>query len=114
MLDLVLLQKCFEDFKNVDGVDYSIFNTDEYGDCTSCVNHHLCMEYGEESKGIFLKHWTEGMNGCDLKNIEKFYIAHDLNAELGGELYKIFSKHFDVLPKDYDESKCYEIAKKLS
>ena len=31
------LRECFSTFKDVKGVDFSIYNSDRYGDCNSCV-----------------------------------------------------------------------------
>lgn len=56
-------------------LDYVIVNTDDYGDCNSCVNAALSSRYGEQSKGIFAKHWLKGMNkGCSYAKLDKLYI----------------------------------------
>lgn len=109
-MNLQLVKKAFDEFKSVKGIDYSIIYTDEYGDCNTCVNAKLCDIYGEDSNGIYLKHWEEGMNEEEpIEELDTLFIAHDITEEQGKELYKIFSKYFVVEPKEYCSNKCYKI-----
>lgn len=110
-----LVKKAFDEFLNVEGVDYSIVDTDYYGDCNTCVNAELSEVYGEYSKGIFLKHWNEGMNAdVPIKEKDELFIAHDITEEQADKLYEIFSNYFIVEPKAYNPSKCYVIKSKSS
>ena len=107
------MEKAFEEFLNVEGINYAITDTDEYGDCTTCVNHALVKTFGEDSRGIFLRHWKEGMNAQpSISELSEVYIAHYITEEQGEELYKILSKYFIVTPEKYDSSKCYVISSK--
>lgn len=62
-MDKKMLQRTFREYKKASGVAYAITNPDGLGDCQSCVNYALCEKYGEDSHGIYVKHWTRGMNG---------------------------------------------------
>ena len=108
-----LLKKTFREWKKAAKADYAITYPDSLGDCMSCVNWELAEKYGEESKGIFLKHWKYGMNGGD--NVEKLtsvYIAHDLTEEQAETIYQVFGEHYNILPEKYDPTKCFELFEK--
>lgn len=110
-----LVKKAFKEFSNVKGVDYAIINTDSYGDCNTCVNASLVDDFGEESKGIFLKHWRKGMNaGPSISKLDELYIAHDITEEQGEKLHNILSKYFIVEPEKYNNSKAFVISSKAT
>lgn len=93
-------------------LDYAITNADAYGDCQSCVNSMLCSQFGVESKGIWTKHWTKGMNaGGPWKDIDDVCIAHDITEEQAKAIVKVL-EHYDynVEPKEYDPRKCFIIS----
>jgi len=109
-----LLKQTFRDFKKASGVDYAITYPDNLGDCMSCVNYALCEKYGEESKGVWVKHWTHGMNGHGhgVEGTKSVYVAHDLTEEQAKVFYEVFSEHYNVTPEEYDPSKCFRIYEK--
>lgn len=111
---LNIIRKAFKEFLDVDGVNYAIVNTDEYGDCNTCVNARLVELYGVESKGIFLKHWFKGMNSEEVSfnELDEIYIAHDITEEQGNKLYDILSKYYHVEPKVYNPGKTYVLTHK--
>ena len=105
-----LLQRTFREWKKAAGADYAITNPSRLGDCMSCVNYALLEKYGEESKGIWAKHWTSGMNKeLDLSSpaVKEVYIAHDLTKEQAEKFYEVFGEHFKVAPREYNPSKCF-------
>ena len=115
-MDKKMLQKTFREWKKVSGADYAITNPDGLGDCTSCVNASLCDKYGEDSKGMFVKHWTRGMNAdypLDSKTrdgedrINHIYLAHDLDEGMAKTVYEVFGENYNVLPAEYDPYKCF-------
>lgn len=108
------LNKVFELIKEKAKLDYAITNTDDYGDCPSCVNAELSSRFGLESKGIFAKHWTRGMNDSGpWKNIEGVYIAHDLTSEQGKIIIQTFKEEgYNITPEEYIPSKCFCISER--
>ncbi|MBQ3421931.1 MAG: hypothetical protein IJH34_09730 [Romboutsia sp.] len=109
-----LLEKAFEKFSKVPNVDYAIINTDNWGDCNTCVNYELSKKFGVNSKGIYLKHWQTGMNKADedISSLKNIYVAHDINKELAESFYDIFSKYFSVEPKKYSPTKAFQLIDK--
>ena len=93
-------------------LDYAITNADAYGDCQSCVNYALCEAFGEESKGIWTKHWTKGMNaGGAWQYLGEVYIGHDITEEQAKIIVKILeTQGYNVEPKEYDPRKCFVIS----
>ena len=110
-MDKRKLNKVFKEIKTKANLDYAITNTDEYGDCNTCVNSELAFEFGVESKGIYAKHWLKGMNkGCPWKELDMVYIGHDLTEEQGKILIETFEKAgYNIEPKEYDESIAFKI-----
>lgn len=112
-MNIVNLEDAFNRFKEIDGVSYSIFNTHEYGDCTTCVNSRLLCEYGKESKGIFLKVWSDGMNAVQsLSKLKSVCINHEIDEFQVQSFYKIFSENFIIEPREYDRSICFMLKDK--
>lgn len=108
------LKATFRAIKKVAKLDYAITNVDRLGDCQSCVNYTLSTKYGEESKGIWAKHWVHGMNGSgeQIEDLDHIYIAHDLTEEQAELLYAVCSINYNVLPKKYDPFKCFDLYEK--
>lgn len=107
-MNIVNLEEAFNKFKDIEGINYSIINTHEYGDCTTCVNSQLLYEYGKESKGIFLKVWNDGPNSCQsLSELKQVYINHEIDEFQAQLFYKIFSENFTIEPKEYDRTICF-------
>lgn len=115
-MDKKMLQATFRKWKKVSGAQYAITNPDGLGDCQSCVNSALCDKYGVDSKGIWVKHWTRGMNGdypLDSKDnrgedrIKSVYIAHDLDEEMAKTVYEVFGENYNILPAEYNPYKCF-------
>lgn len=108
-----LLKKTFREWKKAAKADYAITYPDNLGDCNSCVGYALCEKYGEESKGIFLKHWTHGMNADKpVEKVKSVYIAHDLTEEQAETVYQVFGQYYNILPEKYDPYKCFQLFEK--
>lgn len=109
-MDKVLLKKAFREWKKEARADYARTSVDSLGDCSTCVNYELSEKYGADSKGIFLKHWLYGMNGgSPIEELDSCYVAHDITEEQGEKFIEIFSKYFNVLPKEYNPAKCFSL-----
>ena len=98
------LNTVFRIIKIAAKLDYAITNADVYGDCQSCVNYALCEAFGEESAGIWTKHWLKGMNkGSPWKDLDKVYIGHDITEEQAKIIVKILKSYgYKVEPEEYD------------
>ena len=105
------LDKVFKKIQSKAKLDYAITDTDEYGDCNSCVNAELAYEFGIDSKGIYAKHWLEGMNeGCSWEELDLLYIGHDLTEEQGKILIDMFqSNGYNIEPKEYNPTTSFQI-----
>lgn len=105
------LNRVFKEIKTKANLDYAITNTDDYGDCNTCVNDALGRKFGLDSKGIYAKHWLKGMNkGGPWKTFNSVYVGHDLTEEQGKILIETFEKAgYDIEPKEYDESIAFKI-----
>ena len=110
-MDKRKLNKVFKEVKIKAHLDYAITNTDEYGDCNTCVNSELADVFGIDSKGIYAKHWLKGMNaGGAWKNLDDVYIGHDLTEEQGKILIDVFKENGYVIePEKYDPYKSFNI-----
>jgi hypothetical protein len=110
-MDKCKLNRVFNEIKTKAKMDYAITNTDEYGDCNTCVNSQLADEFGIDSKGIYAKHWTKGMNaGGAWKHLKDLYIGHDLTEEQGKILIDVFkAKGYVIEPTEYNPSKAFKI-----
>lgn len=117
-MDKKMLQKAFREYKKATatagmGIDYAITNPDSLGDCMSCVNDALCEKYGEESKGIWVKEWTRGMNAGDgIESLDTVYIAHDITEAQAAMLYSVLGEYYNILPAQYDRGKCFNLYEK--
>lgn len=107
------LRECFSTFKDVKGVDFSIYNSDRYGDCNSCVWCEISDVHGEDSKGIWRKYRLKGMNkGKPIKELDHIYIAHRLDENLAKEFYRVFSKYYEIGPEEWDDNECFILIEK--
>jgi hypothetical protein len=106
------LNTVFRIIKIAAKLDYAITNADAYGDCQTCVNYALCEAFGEESKGIWTKHWTKGMNaGGPWKDLDDVYIGHDITEEQAKIIVKVLESYgYNVEPKEYNPHKCFVIS----
>ena len=106
------LNKVFRIIRDAAGLDYAITNADIYGDCNTCVNSQLAEDFGVESKGIWTKHWTKGMNaGGPWKDLDDVCIAHDITEEQAKVIVKVLESYgYNVEPKEYDPRKCFVIS----
>ncbi len=112
-MDKELLKKAFREYKKAAGLDYAITRPDNLGDCMSCVNYALSKKYGEESKGIWAKHWNTGLNGSgDLSSAKSVWIAHDITEEQAETLYEVFGKYYNMTPSAYDPNRCFTLYEK--
>jgi hypothetical protein len=119
-MDKKTLQNTFREYKRATSVagrkvDYAITNPDGLGDCMSCVNDALCDKYGVESKGVWVKEWTRGMNGGEgIENLDHVYIAHDPDNEQVALFYQTVGEHYNILPKqeDFSPAHCFILYEK--
>ncbi|MBR2999717.1 MAG: hypothetical protein IKF39_01860 [Oscillospiraceae bacterium] len=107
-----LLKNTFKAYKKAAMVDYAITNPDSLGDCMSCVNYALSAKYGEESKGIWAKHWSRGINAGNLAEEKEAYIAHDITEAQADVFYKVFGSAYSIEPKQYTPESCFVLAEK--
>ena len=114
-MDKLKLNRVFKEIKTKASMDYAIPTPDKYGDCMSCVNYELYEQFGEESTGIFSKHWTTGMNaGGPWKDVKEFYLVHDITKEQAKIMIEVFEANgYDIEPKEYDSSRCFLIKEEL-
>ena len=105
------LDKVFEEIKIKAELDYAITNTDEYGDCNTCVNDALIDEFGINSTGIYAKHWLEGMNArCPWEELDKLYIGHDITTKQANILIETFEANgYIIEPKIYNPRQAFNI-----
>lgn len=108
------LNTAFRIIKIAAGLDYAITNADDYGDCNTCVNSMLCEQFGVESKGVWTKHWTKGMNaGGPWKNLDDVYIGHDITEEQAKIIVRVLESYgYNVEPREYNPYKCFVISEK--
>lgn len=104
----------FTKIKNATKMDYAVVNTDDYGDCNTCVNYGLSDEFGIDSTGIYIKHWSHGMNrGKSWKELKGVFIAHDIKKEQADIMIKTLKENgYEIEPKEYDVSKAFLIKEK--
>ena len=110
-MNKIKLNRVFKEIKTKANMDYAVPTPDKYGDCNTCVNYSLGEEFGIDSKGIYAKHWTTGMNkGCPWKDLDDVYIGHDITEEQARIMIEVLEANgYDVEPKEYDESKAFRI-----
>lgn len=108
-MNKIKLNRVFKEIKTKAKMDYAITNADEYGDCNTCVNYEIVEQFGEESKGIYTKHWLKGMNaGRSWKYLDRVYIAHDITEEQANVMVEVLEANgYAVEPRKYDECKCF-------
>ena len=110
-MDKRKLNRVFKEVKIKAKLDYAITNTDEYGDCNTCVNSELADVFGRDSRGIYAKHWLRGMNkSYPWKELDKVYIGHDLTEEQGKILIDVFKANgYAIEPEEYDPLVAFNI-----
>lgn len=107
------LKKAFREIKKELKLNFSITRPDDLGDCMSCVNYALCKKYGEDAKGIWLKHWEVGMNkSYPLERQESVFIAHDLTDEQGERVIEILKSFGYEVAEEFSHDRCIEISEK--
>lgn len=107
------IKKAFREWKKVTGADYALTSVDRFGWCMSDVNCELSFKYGEESKGIWLKHWNHGVNSsAPLEECDSALIAHDIDEEQAEAIYEVFGRYFHVLPEQYSPHTCFSLYEK--
>ena len=110
-MDKRKLNRVFKEVQTKAKLDYAITNTDEYGDCNTCVNYEIADVFGIDSKGIYAKHWLKGMNkGCPWKDLDSVYIGHDLTEEQGKILIDVFkANEYTITPEEYNPDRAFNI-----
>lgn len=114
-MNIEKLNNLFNKIKAEANLDYAIINTDDYGDCNTCVNDALCDKYGAKSKGVFVKHWMRGINAGDtLENLDFIFIAHDISAEQDQKIIELSkAEGYGIEPEEYKPSECFKIWEKI-
>jgi hypothetical protein len=105
------LQKAFREAKKAAALDFAITNPDKLGDCQSCVWAQIVDDYGETSRGVWVKHWRGGMNkGAPVEDLSKIYIAHDLTEEQAAKVLEVLARYYTVESGAYNPSQCIVIS----
>ena len=114
-MNKIKLNRVFKEIQKRAKMDYAVPTPDKYGDCNTCVNYELADVFGEESTGIYAKHWTTGMNaGKPWKYLDGVYIGHDITKEQAEIMIKVFEENgYDIQPKEYDSSRAFYIKEEL-
>lgn len=99
-------------FKEINFLDYAIYNPDEYGDCNTCINDALIDEFGIDSHGIYARLWFKGMNKVKTDTVNEISICHDcLTENEYNQVIKILEKYFKkVEPKTMDITKAIMVS----
>ena len=115
-MDKIKLNRVFKEIKKKTNMDYAVATPDKYGDCNTCVNSELAFEFGNESTGIYAKHWVTGMNaGGAWKHLDDVYIGHDISEEQARIMIEIFKENgYDIQPTEYNPRKAFLIKEILS
>lgn len=110
-MNKVKLNRVFKEIKTKANMDYAITTPDKYGDCNTCVNAELADVFGEDSTGIYAKHWVTGMNsGGPWKYLNDVYIGHDITEEQAKLMIEVLEANgYEVEPKEYNPSKAFLI-----
>ena len=103
------LNKVFAEVKEKAKMDYAVVNSDEYGDCNTCVNSELAFEFGNDSTGIYAKHWTKGMNASGpWSELDDVYIGHDITEEQAKVMVEVFKTNgYDIQPAEYNPKRAF-------
>lgn len=105
------LDAVFSEIQTTANLDYAVTDTDEYGDCNTCVNSELAFEFGVDSKGIYAKHWLTGMNaGCPWEELDYVYIGHDITEEQAKVMIAVLQGNgYEVGPTEYNPRAAFAI-----
>lgn len=107
------LRKTFTKFGKVEGVDFSIYNIDKWGDCCSCAGASICEKYGDDCIGIYRKHWLKGMSkGVPVAELDRIIVGHQITEEVAKKFYEIFGEEYNIEPEKYDENICFTLTEK--
>lgn len=110
-MDKIKLNRVFKEIKTKAKMDYAITTPDKYGDCNTCVNAELADVFGIDSKGIYAKHWTTGMNaGGAWKYLDDVYVGHDITEEQAKVMVEVLEANgYEVTPREYNPRKAFVI-----
>ena len=110
-MNKIKLNRVFKEIKTKANMDYAVPTPDKYGDCNTCVNSELAFEFGDESTGIYAKHWTTGMNaGGPWKYLDDVYIGHDITEDQAKIMVEVLEANgYVVEPREYDPSRAFLI-----
>ena len=110
-MNKIKLNRVFKEIKTKAKMDYAVPTPDKYGDCNTCVNCGLADEFGEDSTGIYAKHWVTGMNaGGPWKHLDDVYIGHDITEDQAKIMVEVLEANgYIVEPREYDSSKAFLI-----
>lgn len=88
------IERVFKKIEELAKLDFALATP--LGDCQTCTWSDIELEFGRESKGIWLKHWSFGMNKTKWNENGTYYIAHDLTKLQKKIVYEELSKYFNV------------------
>lgn len=110
-MDKRKLNRVFAEIKKKAGLDYAEPTPDKWGDCNTFVDSILANEFGLDSKGIYAKHWTTGMNaGGPWSRLKDVYVGHHITPEQAEVLIAVFKENgYDISPEQYDPLKAFLI-----
>ena len=81
--------------------------------CQTCtwyeIDSHFEKKGINEPNGIWVKHFTSGMNKSDFVNTQ--WVGHRLTPEQGQKVYEVLSRYFNV-KWDMSEGQSIEITEK--
>lgn len=111
-MDVNKLKKVFREAKKAFGFDFAYTYVDRLGDCNSCVGYALADKFGEDCKGIYLRHWRTGMNRAsrDLDDpmLKSVYVNHYVDPSVGPKLVEFFRQYYKV-EEDFSPEKCIKL-----
>lgn len=110
-MNKIKLNSVFKEIKQKANMDYAIPSPDKYGDCNTCVLYGLADAFGENSTGIYAKHWRTGMNaGKPWKYLDHVYVNHDITEEQARIMIQVLQESgYSVTPEEYDPTKSFLI-----
>ena len=110
-MDRKILRKALARCKKEAGLAYALAKAPD--DCMTCSNYSLAQKHGDDSKGIWVKWFSFGMNRqtWEVNCKDGVYIVHDLTEEQGKIVKAILSETYDV-DWDGDASRCILIKEK--
>lgn len=102
------INNIFKEIKEKANLDFAY--SEALDDCSTCTWWEIANKHGKDSKGIWLKHFTFGVNKGEW-NTECNFIAHDLTKKQKNIVKNELEKHF-IVEWDLSDSQCILIKNK--